>query len=69
MQRDAQSNNLLRTRDVCRKANVCQRTVDYWREQNLLPYVKLGGAIRFIPGDVDAFIAARRVGVVKMKPT
>jgi predicted DNA-binding transcriptional regulator AlpA len=67
--RNRSRDGLLKTRDVCGKANVCQRTVDYWREKNLLPYVKLGGAVRFIPSDVDAFIASRRVGAVKMKPT
>jgi predicted DNA-binding transcriptional regulator AlpA len=54
--------DLIKTRDVCQKARVCQRTVDYWREKNLIPYVKLGKAVRFIPSDVDAFIRSRRVG-------
>ncbi len=65
MQRKAENRNssdLWKTRDVCQKAGVCQRTVDYWREKNLLPYVKLGGAVRFLRSDVEQFIRSHRVG-------
>jgi len=48
--------------DVRQKARVSLRTVDNWIAKNLIPYVKLGGAVRFIPSDVDAFIRSRRIG-------
>jgi hypothetical protein len=67
--RNRSRDDLLKTRDVCRRARVCQRTVDYWREKNLLPYVKLGGAVRFIPADVDTFIVSRRIGAAERAPT
>jgi Helix-turn-helix domain len=60
--RSSDPDNLWKTGDVCQKARVCKRTVEYWREKNLLAYVKFGGAIRFIPSDVEAFIRKHRVG-------
>jgi excisionase family DNA binding protein len=54
--------DLLKKDEVGKKARVCLRTVDYWIEKNQIPYVKLGGAIRFLRSDVDAFIRAHRVG-------
>jgi predicted DNA-binding transcriptional regulator AlpA len=65
MQRNARNRSredLLKTRDVCQIGQVCPRTVDYWREKNLLPYVKLGGAVRFLRSDVEQFIRSHRVG-------
>jgi hypothetical protein len=67
--RNRSREDLLKKDDVRRMASVCLRTVDYWLEKNLIPYVKLGGAVRFIPSDVDAFIASRRVRAIKMKTT
>jgi hypothetical protein len=65
MQRNARNSNdpdLLKTRDVCQTWQVCRRTVDYWRERNLLAYVKVGGAVRFLRSDVEQFIRSHRVG-------
>jgi excisionase family DNA binding protein len=63
MQRN--SEKLLKKNDVVQRGNVSLRTVDYWIEKNQIPYLKFGGAVRFIPSDVDAFIASRRIGAIK----
>ena len=57
--------NLWRKEDVLRKAQVSMRTVDYWIEENLIPYIKFRKAVRFIPADVDAFIVSQRVAAIK----
>jgi excisionase family DNA binding protein len=62
MQGNAQIRDGLKNKAyVSQRAAVCLRTVDYWIERNLIPFVKIGSAVRFLPADVDAFITAHRV--------
>jgi excisionase family DNA binding protein len=51
---------------VAAKLSVSQRTVDNLMARGLIGYCKIGRAVRFLPKDVEAFIASHRVG--KMKP-
>lgn len=54
--------NLLDKKETAARLKVCTRTVDYWRKKKSLPYVKVGGSIRFLPADIEGFINSRRVG-------
>ena len=56
------SDQLLTKEDVARRAQYSLRSVNYWMETGLLPYVKLGRGVRFLASDVEAFIRSRRIG-------
>jgi excisionase family DNA binding protein len=53
---------LLKKSEVAQILNVSARTVDRLRVLGMLPSVKLLGAVRFSPEDVEAFLAGRRSG-------
>jgi hypothetical protein len=38
------------------------RTLDYRLKDGSIPHVKIGGAVRFLPSDIDNLIASRRIG-------
>jgi excisionase family DNA binding protein len=69
MQRNAQNRNegggLLRKLEVCRRLGICLRTLDYWLADDAIPHVRLGGAVRFVPADIDNLIASRRIKAAK----
>ena len=35
--------------NVCDEYNVCRRTVSYWQERKIIPFIRVGGVIRFDP--------------------
>jgi excisionase family DNA binding protein len=55
----------LTTPEVAEMLRVCSRTVTYRREKGDLPYLKLGRSVRFLRRDIDAYIAAHRIGARK----
>ena len=57
-----ESAQLLTKREVAVRLGVCLRTVDTWISRNAIAYVRLGGRVRFLPSDVDAFIQTNRIG-------
>lgn len=62
MQTTVQADEVLLTPEqVCERLCVSLRALEGWREQKRhLPFLKVGGAIRYTQRDVDAFIAAAR---------
>jgi excisionase family DNA binding protein len=42
-------------------ANVSRRQIDYWRERNGLPFLKIGYMVRILSSDLDAFLLKHRV--------
>jgi excisionase family DNA binding protein len=46
-------------RSLAQKLDVSLRTVDDWRERGLIPYLKIGGLIRFNFGDVMSTLRER----------
>jgi excisionase family DNA binding protein len=58
---------LLKKAHVCQRATISQRTLDYHLAKGHVPYIKLGGAIRFRAKDVDAWIDSCRIGGAKSK--
>ena len=56
------SEELLGKRDVAKRCGVAPRTLDSWITSKRIPYVKFGKLVRFIPADLDKFIAAHRIG-------
>jgi len=66
-----ENEQLLTREQAAHFLNVSPRTIDYWRKPSkarrrrnrpVLPFVKLGYAIRFIPADLRKFVEERRVG-------
>lgn len=53
---------LLTKKDLVSRHKVCERTVNYWMDRGWLSYIKIGKAVRFVPGDVERFIQSRRIG-------
>jgi excisionase family DNA binding protein len=53
---------LLTKKDVARRAKCSERTVGYWMETGLFPYIKFGRGVRFTEADYEAFIRSRRIG-------
>jgi excisionase family DNA binding protein len=53
---------ILTTPEVAKELRVCSRTVTYRRERGEIPYLKLGRSVRFLRRDIEAYIAAHRIG-------
>ena len=51
---------LLTYADVAVRLNVSKRTVQRLKDAGSLPFVTVGGQVRFHPDDVDRYIASRR---------
>ena len=58
----ANNGNLLDKQSAAKRLAISPRTLDYRIKQGLIPYVKIGKLVRFIPIDLDKFIQAHRVG-------
>ena len=48
---------LLTRTQLAERLNISHRTVDDWRERGLIPYLKIGGVIRF---DIEQVMAGLR---------
>jgi excisionase family DNA binding protein len=46
------------TRELQEFLKVSQTTIEKWRRQRGLPYVRLGRVVRFVPNDVRAWVAS-----------
>lgn len=51
---------LLTVREVAAQLRVCRATVYKMAERGDLPHVRMAGAVRVHPADLDAFVAQRR---------
>ena len=61
-QDDSQYAELLDKRSVARVLRISQRTLDNRIAAGTIPFVKIGKVVRFIPSDIQQFIASHRVG-------
>ncbi len=52
-----QDEPLWTTEDVARFLSVSQTTVRSWQQGHRVPFVKIGGTIRFIPADIRQWVA------------
>ena len=52
----------LTEKDVCAYLRVSKRNLFCWRMAGLIPYFKIGRAVRFRKADVDAALEGMRVG-------
>jgi len=43
------------------RATVSKRQIDYWRSRYGLPFLKIGGIVRILSTDLDAFLLKHRV--------
>jgi excisionase family DNA binding protein len=53
--------DLLKKREVTALLRVSLRTLDDWISRQIIPFIKVGGAVRFLRSDVDALIQKHRV--------
>jgi len=60
--RTEQSPALLTEKQVCTYLNVSKRNLYCWRMAGLIPYFKIGRAVRFRKDDVDASLERMRIG-------
>jgi excisionase family DNA binding protein len=58
---------LLKKKHVCQRATISLRTLDYHLAKGDLPFIKLGGAVRFRAADIDNWLNSCRVSGVKRK--
>ena len=55
-------NPLLTEKDACAYLRVSKRNLYCWRMAGLVPYFKIGRAVRFRKSEVDAALALMRMG-------
>lgn len=48
--------NLLTTKEICEIYKISRNTVDRWRREKGLPYIRVGSGIRFKEEDVKEWI-------------
>jgi excisionase family DNA binding protein len=67
VQDNAKTSNesLWKKREVCQKLAFSLRTLDSRIADGTIPFVKIGGAVRFVPDDINRLIKSRRVGGAK----
>jgi excisionase family DNA binding protein len=53
------NDELMKTDGVARWLNVSESTVRKWVHYGFIPYIKLGGAVRFSRKDIEAWIQER----------
>lgn len=53
---------LLTEKQTCAYLNVSKRNLYCWRMAGLIPYFKIGRAVRFRKADVDAALDKMRIG-------
>ena len=53
---------LLTEKDVCTYLKVSKRNLYCWRMAGLIPYFKIGRAVRFRKSEVDAALERMRIG-------
>ena len=54
--------SLLTEKEVCAYLKVSKRNLFCWRMAGLLPYFKIGRAVRFRKSEVDAALERMRIG-------
>jgi hypothetical protein len=50
--------------DVCQRLNISLRTLNYRLVDGSVPFIKFGGAVRFVPDDIKNLEKSCRVGGV-----
>jgi excisionase family DNA binding protein len=61
-EKDNRDLDLLSREQAARRLNISHRTLHDLIHSGRIPYVQLGRRHMFIPGDLDAYIKARRIG-------
>lgn len=57
------TDSLQTEREVAERLHVSERTVGRLRERGALPFVRVGGQVRFQASDVEAYIASHTQAV------
>jgi excisionase family DNA binding protein len=58
---------LMNEKQVCAYLNVSKRNLYCWRMAGLIPYLKIGRAVRYRPADVEAALN-RMSAIYKIQP-
>jgi excisionase family DNA binding protein len=70
MQRNAEPSkpdNLIKPPQVCQRLAISKRNLAYKMAKGEIPYVKIGGAVRFVAADIENLIKCSRVGGTKIR--
>ena len=57
-----EESRLLTEAEVCNYLRIRPRQLYTWRMEGLVPYFKIGKAVRFRKADIDAALATLRIG-------
>ena len=57
-----EESRLLTEAEVCNYLRIRPRQLYTWRMEGLMPYFKIGKAVRFRKADIDAALATLRIG-------
>jgi len=57
---------LLDKPQVCRRLRISLRKLDYDLHAGVIPHIKLGRTVRFVPDDIERLINSRRIGGSKL---
>ena len=57
----AQNGKLLNVKEVAQILNVTTRTLQTWRDQNLISFIQIGGKVLFRTKDVDDFLMSYHI--------
>ncbi len=62
--------DLMTARQVAKKLGVHPKTIYKWTHAEMIPHVKMGKAVRFLPEDVEEFVLKHRVKgrATRLKP-
>jgi excisionase family DNA binding protein len=60
--RNEEHASLLTEKQTCSYLNVSKRNLYCWRMAGLIPYFKIGRAVRFRKSEVDAALERMRIG-------
>ena len=47
--------------EAAKRATVSPRLIDYWRERNGLPFLKIGHTVRILSSDLEEFLLKHRI--------
>lgn len=54
----------LTKKEISARYSTSPRTIDVWRQQHGMPYIKINNSVRFVPEDTDAWFMGFRKGDV-----
>jgi excisionase family DNA binding protein len=57
--------DLIRPDELARALKISQAAVYLWCERQIIPFLRMGKSIRFLPEDIKEFLRAKRQAAIK----